>query len=762
LSQSPENSKKITKKDAIEALWRKAILHWKLDKNQLEMYDFCRNKPDKIIVIGSSRQLGKCLAEGTEVLTVNRGIVEIQNLTTEDYVYGHNKDGSITPSRVKHIFDSGYKEVVDLVNHNRILATSSEDHVWLTSRVDSDIKVERKVKDFYKGVMIERRFIDVLGGNVNEPHAYAIGALLGDGCSVQKYNAIHISSETEEIPSKVAQVLRTQYKKLHKSNYTWHIGEVAAKWQHIQPTYCAYYDEWCRNRKAHEKIVNLGIIKTWDRESMLEFLAGLLDTDGCVQRHKNELNITFTSQSKSMIDAFSYLIHYLFQYKPTILTDKRDKYKNGPCYFVSITNNLINKRIIKTLTPHLAKEKKRWKDEYDECLENNTNPNKVGVKQENKRYVRCYDISIDNETSLYLLANGLVTHNSYFLTVLAIETCLKNPYVIVKFIAPKVKDIKRIISPLVREITADSPPELKPAYNSQDHIFKFQNGSEIQLAGTDNGHAESIRGNKAHLCIIDEAGFCDDLDYIVNSILIPTTTTTQGKIVMASTPSKAPDHPFMKFLKKAELDERFIKKTIYDNPRLTEDDINQIADALGGKDTTDFKREYLVEMVTSEDDAVIPEFTPVLEQTIAKEWPRPVYFDSYVAMDIGSKDLTVALFGYYDFLAGKIIIEDEVVLSGKKMLTDSLAELIKLKESSLWTHPMTGQIKEPSLRVADNNNLILLNDLAVKHNISFIPTLKDNADAALNNMRMLLRSERIIINPRCKNRRFVPRLLLEA
>lgn len=367
-----------------------------------------------------------------------------------------------------------------------------------------------------------------------------------------------------------------------------------------------------------------------------------------------------------------------------------------------------------------------------------------------KNQLEMYDFCRNKPDKIIVIGSSRQLGKSYFLTVLAIETCLKNPYVIVKFIAPKVKDIKRIISPLVREITADSPPELKPAYNSQDHIFKFQNGSEIQLAGTDNGHAESIRGNKAHLCIIDEAGFCDDLDYIVNSILIPTTTTTQGKIVMASTPSKAPDHPFMNFLKKAELDARFIKKTIYDNPRLTEDDINQIADALGGKDTTDFKREYLVEMVTSEDDAVIPEFTPALEQTIAKEWPRPVYFDSYVAMDIGSKDLTVALFGYYDFLAGKIIIEDEVVLSGKKMLTDSLAELIKLKESSLWTHPMTGQIKEPSLRVADNNNLILLNDLAVKHNISFIPTLKDNADAALNNMRMLLRSERIIINPRCK------------
>lgn len=714
------------------------------------MYDFATKTDHKIIVIGSSRQLGKCLAEGTEVLTVNRGIVPIEQLTTDDLVYGYNKDGSITPAKIKKVFDSGYKEVVDLVNHGRVLATSSEDHVWLTSRVDSNTTSERKVKDFYKGVMIERRFIDPLGGEINEPHAYAIGAFLGDGCSLQKYNAIHLSSENSEVPHKVATVLNTQYKKLHDSNYTWHIGEVIEKYHHVKPTYCAYYDEWCRNRKAHQKIINLEVVKTWNRYSMLELLAGLLDTDGCVQRYKNELNITFTSQSKSLIDAFAYLVHYLFQYKCTILQDKRDKYKNGPCYFISITNNLINKRIIKTLTPHLAKEKKKWKEEYNECLENNTNPTKVGVKKQNKRFVKCYDISVDNETSLYLLSNGLITHNSFFLSVLAIETCLKTPNVIVKFIAPKTKDIKRIIAPLMKEILQDCPKDLKPSFKIHDNTYNFANGSEIQLAGTDNGHAESIRGNKAHLCIIDEAGFCDDLDYIVNSILIPTTTTTHGKIIMASTPSRSPDHDFMTFMKEAELENRFIKKTIYDNPRLTEDDINRLAEALGGKESVDFRREYLVEKIVAEDDAVIPEFTKDLQSRVVKEWAKPPYFDAYVGMDIGAKDLTAVLFGYYDFIHGKIIIEDELIIKGSKMLTDELAEKIHQKEMQLWTHKVSGEKIEPYLRIADNNNLILLNDLTAKHRLNFLPTSKDNKIAMLNSMRIMMRNEQIIIHPRCQ------------
>lgn len=364
--------------------------------------------------------------------------------------------------------------------------------------------------------------------------------------------------------------------------------------------------------------------------------------------------------------------------------------------------------------------------------------------------IEMYNFVMNGQNKITVIGSSRQLGKTYFLVTLAIEQCLKQKYSIVKFIAPKVKDIKRIISPLIREITADCPNDLKPTYNTQDHIFKFANGSEIQLAGTDNGHAESIRGNKAHLCIIDEAGFCDDLDYIVKSILIPTTTTTGGKIVMASTPSKSPDHPFMAFMKHAEAEQRFVKKTIYDNPRLTEKEINEIAESLGGKDSVDFRREYLVEMITSEDDAVVPEFNKELQSRIVRTHDAPPHYDSYVSMDIGARDLTVALFAYYDFIQGKIIVQDEVVLSGKKMLTDNLAELIKAKEQALWTSPKTGSFKPPTLRVADNNNIILLNDLAAKHQINFVPTLKDNSDAALNNMRMLLRSERIIIDPRCK------------
>lgn len=340
---------------------------------------------------------------------------------------------------------------------------------------------------------------------------------------------------------------------------------------------------------------------------------------------------------------------------------------------------------------------------------------------------------------------------SYALSCIAVEKCLTKPNTIVKFIAPTQKHVKMIIRPLLKEIFKDCPKELKPEFRTADNIYRFDNGSEIQLAGTDSGHAENLRGGSSDLCIVDEAGFADDLKYIVQSILIPTTTTTHGKIILSSTPPKDPNHEFVHYMEDAEAKGNFVKKTIYDGlgSRITQKMIDEIVDELGGIDSPDFRREYLCELIRDEELTVIPEFDNLLQEKIVKEWPKPPYFDIYVAGDLGKKDFTVFLFGYYDFKAAKVIIEDEVVMRGRNLDTDVLAKAIKAKEKEHFYNPLTNDIQAPYLRVCDNN-LILIGDLYRLHALTFVPTAKDDAAAALNNMRQLIKSGQIIINPRCK------------
>lgn len=331
---------------------------------------------------------------------------------------------------------------------------------------------------------------------------------------------------------------------------------------------------------------------------------------------------------------------------------------------------------------------------------------------------------------------------SHTLCVIAIEICLKKPNSVVKYVAPQTKMVRTIIRPLLRDILKDCPPELRPEYKTQEQLYRFPNGSEIQLAGTDNQNAENVRGGGAELCLVDEAGFCDDLDYIIKSILLPTTTTTRGKIILSSTPPRKPGHEFEDYIKKSEIEGTLIKKTIYDNPRLTIEDIEEMKREYGGEESVEWQREFLCQLAKDEELTVVPEFNEALAKEIVSEWIKPACYDSYVAMDVGGRDFTAVLFAYLDFRQGKIIIEDEICIRGRNMTTDVLVDMMRQKEASLWT-------KKPYLRIADNNNLILLNDLQTIYKISFIPTAKDNADAALQAVRTLLKQKKIIIHPRC-------------
>lgn len=360
---------------------------------------------------------------------------------------------------------------------------------------------------------------------------------------------------------------------------------------------------------------------------------------------------------------------------------------------------------------------------------------------------------------------------TYALLTTAIELCLKKPNAIVKYLAPTAKDLKTVVLPNFRAILEDCPKSIrdKIKYKANEGKIVFEmNGSEIHLAGTEKGNAEKVRGISADLCIVDEAGFCHDLEYIIKSILLPTITRGTGtkgkKILMASTPSKTNDHDFIKYMNDYEFSGKLIKYTIYDNERMTNDAIDsgysdtreyiekEIAAPIGGLDSSSFQREYMCNIVVDEDKAVVPEFNdPLVQAASIKVWPTPVHYDGYVSMDIGFKDLTFVIFALYDFQNAKLIIKEELVLSGKSMLTDNLAAQVKSKEALAYFNPVIGETNRPHLRVADNNNLILLQDLSVKHDLAFMPTAKDNFDGALNNMRMLIKSGKIIIDPKCEN-----------
>lgn len=713
-----------------------------------------------------------------------------------------------------------------------------------------------------------------------------------------------------------------------------------------------------------------------------------------------------------------------------------------------------------------------------------------------------YDLFYNSthKTQTWLLARR--SGKTYTLAMLAIEACLREKNTIVKFLSPTKIQISSNLRPIIRDILKDCPEEIKPEFKAKDYIYYFPNGSEIQLAGSESGHYEKLRGGYSHIAIIDEAQDVTDLNDVVKSVLLPTTLTTKGKVLLAGTPPKNPDHEFNTFVEEAQLRGSLIKKTVYDNSMLTPEQIEEMKEEVGGENSEEFRREFLCvdentliktingykkiknieigelvfthkgrykkvlnkflnplgnrsvykvdcsnnqglicteghklyistksknieeisktewlnvedidisnetykkyfkvpidstisvsnytpdlayligwylaeghitnnttvlslnhndplneinklskniwgkehivytdtgscrqavlcskkamnfykqfgkgaknkfipyELKTAPDDvkikllqgifsgdgyynleqkragltsisislisdvsdilnslniphqlnkirsagpsvilgrkvtvqdcysikifgknfetfintiynivslskskrtrnfikdgflysrihrikkidynktqvydieveedhsyvglhhtihncelikdptySVIPEFTQELSKEIVKEWPKPPFYESYEAMDLGFKDLTVVLFAYYDFRADKVIIEDEIAVNGTNLQLPTLIEDIKCKEETLWLNPLTNEVTRPTVRVSDINYIVTQEIArASQGTVNFTAARKDDKEAAINKLRVLLQAKKIIINPRC-------------
>jgi hypothetical protein len=378
---------------------------------------------------------------------------------------------------------------------------------------------------------------------------------------------------------------------------------------------------------------------------------------------------------------------------------------------------------------------------------------------------------------------------TYWGVVKAISLCLRKPHARVKIGTAFLSDLAELILPAFEEILKDCPEAIRPVYKDSKKKWVFGNGSEIKLVGLDK-NPNGLRGQVPDLIILEEAGFIDCLQYLYKSILVPATTHRPDcEIVFISTPPSTPAHAFVDFAQRAKLEDCYAEFTIFDNPMIGPDTVLRLmkesgcswpCDTKEALDTlaliaasTDrkfpvswtisstFKREYLCEFILDDDLALVREWRDEFIQTI----PRDQYYGYYhklVGQDLGRKDHTALIFGYYDFKRAALIIEDELIMDGPQWTTKTLRDAVRKKEWELWADDKTPYIakadnsKETQFvntfrRVTDNNNPHLINDLASLHDLHFMQVKKDSSlEQMVNRVREWTKQGRIIIDPKCK------------
>jgi hypothetical protein len=340
--------------------------------------------------------------------------------------------------------------------------------------------------------------------------------------------------------------------------------------------------------------------------------------------------------------------------------------------------------------------------------------------------------------------------------IIGIEECLRAKGIDVAVVCKTERQVQNIIDRLLLPLLEDCPRNYQPRRIKNDFSYVFDhNNSKISILPTDSQNFTKARGRKFRYILIMEAGFIPDLDVIVKQVLAPTTRDVlgewRGTIVMESNRAEGPGHPWIKLYEEAELEGRTFYLPLSKNKYAAPSFVQECKDDCGGEDTIEYRAEYECEWVFDDESTVIPEFTQrrAFEgdeakklPPIVRELPRPAGSDLYASLDPGGRHTTGHLWGYYHFEMDTVVIEEELMLPN--MTSDDLAVKLKEKELALWEKP------ERVTRIADNNNVILLYDLARLHGLRYLATAKDNKDAQINQVRVMVREGRIAIHPRCR------------
>ena len=333
--------------------------------------------------------------------------------------------------------------------------------------------------------------------------------------------------------------------------------------------------------------------------------------------------------------------------------------------------------------------------------------------------------------------------------LIAVEFCMAKPFQTVVYVAPLKKQVIEIVTEntyrvVFQHATKQALPTLK------DSELVFANGSRIRLAGTDNHNYESLRGGSAHLILLDEAGFMSNLTTGVIPTVLPMLKTTGGKIIYASTPPETLDHDYYEVLREHDESGNISTFTINDDKSLTQRQLDTIISACKGEDTTLFKREYLCERIAESSQQVLPELTieraEKLKITNAyKEDDLLQYWEKYVVADWGGKDFTAILFAHYNYHTKKVVVEDQLNLTGSKISSKRIAEEIKKKTKELWPDPT---YRNKVYYWCDSNNVLIQNDMNVEHGLPFVATSKDRlAEQMVQKVRDWIFDERIQFAP---------------
>jgi len=334
---------------------------------------------------------------------------------------------------------------------------------------------------------------------------------------------------------------------------------------------------------------------------------------------------------------------------------------------------------------------------------------------------------------------------TYFCCVYAIEQALQNDNVIIAIIAPSKDQAKEIMVPKMLEIASDSPEGVIWQHKSSNK-FLTKNNSQIIISGFDTC-SESLRGKSIHQIIFEESGSfnIEQYDYRMRSVIKPTLTHSKARVkrIHATTPSPILHHHVnTSLIDKTKEAGTYFKYTIWDNPLLTEERVDEIIEDYGGEDSVDFRREYLCEIIEDLSLKIMPSFTMDNVVPLSKIRVDDQY-KYQIVLDIGGvKDKTGILLGKLEYNTGIYEFVDEALLNNNVQTSEIVNTAMDiLKEYDIGVNDVEWFADAPGQWLVDVRN---------NYGINIRLPAKEDKDTAIKALDLAFKKGTAVVSDKCR------------
>ena len=318
-----------------------------------------------------------------------------------------------------------------------------------------------------------------------------------------------------------------------------------------------------------------------------------------------------------------------------------------------------------------------------------------------KEQRKIYDLVFDSKERECGFYSSRKIGKTACLLMIFYEYCWKNQGHLTRIVLSDQSHAVDIVEPLIDEFMDKViPKDMQPRYMLSKKKFIFSNGSIIQLNGGHPDNIEKAAGPFCHLMALDEiAVWKGDVRHALYDILYPQGTLTKmKKIFTCSSPKKISSYYIQNIHPGLQKRNVLVSLTIDECPFMPKEEVDELAKQFGGRDSPEFRRQYLCELIADTNLLITPEFSEELH--VIKEinkfitWGTqkvPLKFQYFVVADTGTtRDNTFILLGFFNHHTHELIIEDELVLEinyiERKIDTEKKAKAIISMRDGITDH----------------------------------------------------------------------------